>query len=241
VAGQNASRDVVGHLVGFALARFQFVKRAGAQLMARGVLLIKAADAGVKVPAVIIEFLGYSFYIIERFLFKVFEADDHIGHLHAGVIYIVLGFHLFTCGAEQSDGCISEHGVAKVAYVGGLVGIDCGVLDYDFAAKTRRHRFRVVCCGEQIVGPVQIDIYVARACDLNARYAFEVSQLFCEASGQFSRIVLLAGRGFQSLCKLEGYGESQIAHLGSRRYFKRDIRYVYIECFSDGRAQPLAH
>ena len=32
-------------------------------------------------------------------------------------------------GAEQADECVAEDGVAQVADVGGLVGVDAGVLN----------------------------------------------------------------------------------------------------------------
>ena len=61
--------------------------------------------------------------------FKVEEADDHVGDLNAGVVDVVLHVDLLPGGAQQAHKGVAEDGVAQVADVRGLVGIDAGVLD----------------------------------------------------------------------------------------------------------------
>ncbi len=57
------------------------------------------------------------------------KSHHHIGHLHAGVVDVVLHIHLLPGGAQQAHERIAQNGVAQVADVRGLVGIDAGVLD----------------------------------------------------------------------------------------------------------------
>ena len=63
-----------------------------------------------------------------RFAFEVQEADDHVGHLHAGVVDVVLHIDLLAGGAQQAHEGVAQNGVAQMADVRGLVGIDAGVL-----------------------------------------------------------------------------------------------------------------
>ena len=52
------------------------------------------------------------------------EADDDIGEIHAGVVYVVLDIDFLAGGAKESDESVAEDGVAQVANVRGFVGID---------------------------------------------------------------------------------------------------------------------
>ena len=67
----------------------------------------------------------------QRHFFEVHEADDDVGHLDAGVVDVVLNVDLMAGGAEHADEGVAEDGVAQVADVRGLVGVDAGVLDQD--------------------------------------------------------------------------------------------------------------
>ena len=62
-------------------------------------------------------------------LLKMQKSHHHIGHLHAGVIDVILYIHLLPGGAQQAHKRVAQNGVAQVADVRGLVGIDAGVLD----------------------------------------------------------------------------------------------------------------
>ncbi len=59
-----------------------------------------------------------------RFFFEVQEADHDVGNLDAGVVNVVLHVDLVAGGAEQADERVAEDGVAQVADVRGLVGVD---------------------------------------------------------------------------------------------------------------------
>jgi hypothetical protein len=62
------------------------------------------------------------------------ESHHYVGDLHAGVIDVVLDIDFPAGVTQQTDEGIAEDGVAQVADVGGLVGIDAGVLDQNFPA-----------------------------------------------------------------------------------------------------------
>ena len=56
------------------------------------------------------------------------KANHDVGYLHAGVVDVVLNVDLVSRGAEQTHKRITEDGVAQMADVRGLVGIDGGML-----------------------------------------------------------------------------------------------------------------
>ena len=56
------------------------------------------------------------------------EADHDIRNLHAGVVDVVLHVDLLPGGAQQAHEGVAEDGIAQMADVRGLVGIDAGVL-----------------------------------------------------------------------------------------------------------------
>ena len=65
------------------------------------------------------------------------EADHHVGHLHAGVVDVVLHLDALPARAQHAHERIAQRGVAQVPDVRRLVGIDVGVLDDDLFAGGR--------------------------------------------------------------------------------------------------------
>ncbi len=63
------------------------------------------------------------------------EAHHHVGDLDAGVVDVVLHVDLPARGTQQADESVPQHGVAEMADVGGLVGIDAGVLDENLSRR----------------------------------------------------------------------------------------------------------
>ena len=61
------------------------------------------------------------------------QAGDDVGDLDAGVVEIVLHLDVVAQEALAADEDVAEHGVAQVADVRRLVGVDVGVLDDDLA------------------------------------------------------------------------------------------------------------
>ena len=60
------------------------------------------------------------------------ESDDDVRDLHAGVVDVILHFDAPPGAAQHAHQRIAQRGVAQVADVRGLVGIDVGVFDDAF-------------------------------------------------------------------------------------------------------------
>ena len=147
------------------------------------------------------------------------EADHHVGHLHAGVVDVVLHLDAAAARPQHAYERVAEHRVAQVADVRRLVRIDVGVLDDDLAlvrpggfflgARKQRH------CVRRAVDP-NIQIAVARH--------FERGHARNRAKfrGQFG------GDGLRRLPqlprKLERDRQRKFAELGLLRRFHRDRR-----------------
>ena len=61
------------------------------------------------------------------------KARHHVGHLHAGVVDVILHFDRPAARAQHAHEGVAQDGVAQMADMRGLVGIDVGVLDDDLA------------------------------------------------------------------------------------------------------------
>ena len=145
MAAQDGRRDELGDLGGFVAAVLDLVERVQSDLLAggfvgAGAFAVPLRGAGVEVPAVVVERFGdvglAALFAVgdegadfgDGFAFELEEADDDVGNLDAGVVDVVLDIDLLAGGAEQADKGVAEDGVAEMADVGGLVGIDAGVL-----------------------------------------------------------------------------------------------------------------
>ncbi len=100
------------------------------------------------------------------------EACDYVGHLHAGIIDVVLDLDGTVGGAKHADERVAEHRIAEVTDVRGFVGIDVGVLDDNFPGD----RFAGLVGGMQdtvaIRAAVQPDVDVTIAGDFERGDAF---------------------------------------------------------------------
>ena len=95
------------------------------------------------------------------------EAHHHVGHLHAGVVDVILHLDLRSGSAQHPNERIAQCGVPQMADVRRLVRIDVGVLDNDFAAR-RGHTFGFApqqCRGVRAAVEADIDVAVARHFD----------------------------------------------------------------------------
>src|SRR5262249_53201346 len=120
-------------------------------------------------------------------------------------------FDAIAAGAQHAHEGVAEHGVAQVADVGGLVGVDVGVLDDDLLARALDAFGRA---GEQrcaVRAAVEADVDVAVAGDLHRLDATDGADLFGELGGN------LLGRLAQLLGELEGGGERNLAELALAR------------------------
>ena len=94
-------------------------------------------NARVEIPAVVVEAHGW--VVEERFdVARPISARGngsrhHVGHLHAGVVDVVLHFDRAAAGSQHTHERVAQDGVAQVTDMRGFVGIDVGVFDDDFA------------------------------------------------------------------------------------------------------------
>src|SRR5690348_7950217 len=134
MAAKNRRRDDIRNFGDFACTFLDIFQSLRAEREARFIFLEILGDAGVQVPAEIIEarLRCESAYIGEGVFFKVNEAEYNVGDLDAGVIDVVLDFDATAGVAEEARKRIADHGVAQMTDVRGLVGIDGRVLDDGF-------------------------------------------------------------------------------------------------------------
>ena len=138
-----------------------------------GVGGVPLGDASVEIPTVEInalvgfEELGEEFACAAEILsFKVDEAYDHVGDLHAGVVDVVLNAYgeagFVSVGAEEALEGVTEDGVAEMADMSGFVGIDAGVFDETEAGTAD---VGVLVCRDLAGdgGAVETDVEVARS------------------------------------------------------------------------------
>ena len=175
VATQYCGRDQLGDCRSFAAGIFDRMKRFAAGLQMFFVLLIPLRDTGVEIPTVVIEARpsGEGFDFRARFVLAVSEPHDHVGHLHTGVVNVVLYVDFPACIAQQPDKRIAKNSVAQMADVGSLVGIDTRVFDQNLSRGNIRRRLLV---GGELgchPGPIDSHVQIARRSDLHFGNAFD--------------------------------------------------------------------
>ncbi len=266
MAAKDGGGDQVGDFGGFVAAVLDEVQRVEAELLARGLLFgsafgVPLRGAGVEIPAVVVDALdliavcgrgrphdsrsgdrryGKLFNDLadfgSGFLLQVQESYDHIGDLDSGVVDVVLYIDLVAGGAEQADKRVAKDGVAQVADVRGLVGIDGGVLYEHMALRVRRDAFGL---GHQAscLGAVEIGVDIPSAGDFEFGEAFNGAERGDDfLSDDFGRLAQLAGQ-------LEGDGRGDLAEAQIGRRLQRnlaDLKIVFF--FQDGAkatAKPL--
>ena len=81
-----------------ALAGLDGVQRLAAPVERLGIVLVVGGGAGVEVPAEVVEADGgvgdEAAHVRGRLVLQVVEAHHHVGHLHAGVVDVVLHLHV---------------------------------------------------------------------------------------------------------------------------------------------------
>ena len=140
MAAQDRCRNQLGYIGRLVAAELQLMQSRIPQLFARFVFRVRSAgiplrSARIEVPAVVVDSLAFLLEFVEqgvrvgqRLAFKMDKTNHYIGHLHSGVVNVVLDIHFLPGGAQQADERVTEDGVAQMAHVGGLVGIDAGML-----------------------------------------------------------------------------------------------------------------
>ncbi len=178
---QDGGGDEVGDGGSVVAAGLKRVEGFEAQLLAGGELVwiggVPLRDAGVEIPAVEVDANAIGIEVSEEFAgsreglaFEMNEADDDVGDLHAGVVDVVLDADLdaglVAVSAQETLEGIAQDGVAQVADVCGLVGVDAGVLD---EAEAGAADVGVEVCGNTAHGggAVEADVEVTGAGDFN--------------------------------------------------------------------------
>ena len=131
VAPDDAVGDELGDLGGIGSTVLDVVERCRAYLQPRLVFVVPLRDARVQIPAVIVEApgVGDSTDAVEVGVLQLAEAHDHVCHLHAGVVDVVLHLDGYAAEALDPHQRVTECGVSKVTDVCRLVWVDGGVLD----------------------------------------------------------------------------------------------------------------
>ena len=206
--------DDLGDARSLAVAVLDILKRLAAQFQPPGICFIKVRNAGVKVPAVIVEAhrrVGdQQHHLFGGLFFDVNETHHHVGHLDSGVINVVLHLDGVAPRAQDAHQRVAERRVAQVPDVRGFVRIDVGVLDDDLLRGSRCGLFPSFQPGG-IGGPIQVNIHVARTCHLRPGNALDRPKLRRQLLGDLAR-------GLSDLAsQLHGQRKGQIAHRRARR------------------------
>ena len=78
--------------------------------------------------------------LVERLSLEHAESDDDVGHLHAGVVDVVLHLDRDAAEAQHADERVAQRGIAQMADVRRLVRVDRRVLDDGLARVAARRR-----------------------------------------------------------------------------------------------------
>jgi len=95
------------------------------------VAVVPLGHPSVEIPAVVVERGGRGNFanLLQGLLFEHAKADNYIGHLHPGVVDVVLYLDGDASEAQHADQRIAERGIPEMTDVRSLVGIDRRMLD----------------------------------------------------------------------------------------------------------------
>ena len=169
------------------------------------------------------------------------EADDHVGDLHPGVVDVVLHFDAIAGGAQNVHERVAEHRIAHMTDVGGLIGIDAGVLDHQLAAclfaklrlvgnfrRSDRNKF------SQQLSSIIKDVEISGAGNVHACNFVNCFQERFQAFGNQTRRAFLAGLLLNLLREFEGDRKRQVAQLSARGNFTDDLFEFHAVRFTRG-------
>ena len=134
---QDRDGNQIGDRGSFVAAFLDRVQRLQADLQVLLVLRVPLRDPGVEVPAVIVKarLPDQLLDFFPRFLLNICKSHDHVSYLRASIVDVVLNIHFPAGEVQQPDKGVAKNGVAQVADVRRLVGIDAGVLDQNLARR----------------------------------------------------------------------------------------------------------
>src|SRR5262245_32154815 len=133
------------------------------------------------------------------------KAHDHVGHLYAGVVNVVVNLDVFAGCAQDARRRVAEHRVTHVADVRGLVRIDRSMFDDELSRLRILDRWSPVFVNElrEYPGSVEKDIQVSRAGDFDSGDAGHCGQTSGQLRSQLAWVLLLAGRGLDAFGQIE--------------------------------------
>ena len=108
-------------------------------------------------------------HITQRQALEMHQADNNIGHLHAGVVDVILHIDLLPGRPQQSHKGIAQDRIPQMPHMRGLVGIDARVLHQRMQMLARR--LKLAARGNRLHSraAIQPRIDVSCARDLKAR------------------------------------------------------------------------
>src|SRR5688572_14669036 len=202
VAVDHCIRDHVTHVREFANAGFNGVQ--GVMPPSSLVLLVLGKVlryAGVEIPADIIEarLFGESFDFSQAALLKEVETGHNVGHLHPGVIDVVLHLDHVAHRAHHPHERVAQYRISQMSNMRGFIGVDVGVFN-DHLAGVRLGTLRSS-VGQQfaaVSSAVQPDIHIALPGDFHGADAGERGNRRGKLVGDSSRTFT------ERLCEREG-------------------------------------
>ena len=170
------------------------------------------------------------------------QSDDHVSHLHAGIVDVVLDLHALARVPENPHHRVAEHGVAHVSDVRGLVGINAGMFDDDFLMPAVRWSLRAALRALPECSSVEVCIQVTAARHFHARDSFDLCQTGSNVLGNLTRCF------FESLRQLKAHRGRRLAHFELRRTLQHNLErhsillpYVRRQRFAQSNRQFLIH
>ena len=170
------------------------------------------------------------------------EAHHHVGHLHAGVVDVVLHLDAMAARAQHAHERVAQRGVAQVADVRRLVGIDVGVLDDDLFARAGGGLGLAAQQRRGVGAAVEPDVDVAVAGHFHRRHAGDGADLLDQLGGD------LLGRLPQLLGQLKRRRHGHFAELALPRLLDGDRQidavadlYVRVERAGDLLFNGMEH
>ena len=238
VALHDARRHQRGQARRLVASLLDGVQRLRLQPLSRGIGGVEVAHLRVEVPAVVVEAVRARELrdLVAGLAVHVQEADHHVRHLDARVVDVVLHADLAPALAQHAHEGVAQDGVAQVADVGGLVGVDARVLHHHVPAHAGcsrpPHELGVEVAREG--GALEEHVDVAAARHLRPAYAGRGAQRARQPLRDLAR------RAPQRLAEVEGGGEGEVPELRPWRVLEGDGGEVGVEGGARGRADGFA-
>ena len=137
--------------------------------------------------------------------------------MHAGIVDVILNIDFPACETQQADERIAENGIAQVSNVRGLVWIDAGVLDQNFAGRNLGLR-------SFIGGERGSKLFALDSCvDVASTCEFEPLKVINRPDAGDNLFRNLSGRLAQLLGQLKSKWQCIFAKLDPRRLLDDDL------------------